>query len=72
MTTATLPELISNAQTTEESFLRHIFVRDQIAEWTKTPLGIAKADGVNYWDVHGKRCSSSSRSTCSRSCTSRR
>src|SRR5438552_6980525 len=55
MTTATLPELISNAQTTEESFLRHIFVRDQMAEWTKTPLVMAKADGVHYWDVHGKR-----------------
>src|SRR5438876_3798560 len=55
MTTATLPELISNAQTTEESFLRHIFVRDQMAEWTKTPLVMAKADGVHYWDVDGKR-----------------
>src|SRR6266576_2371412 len=55
MTTATLPELISNAQTTEESFLRHIFVRDQMAEWTKTPLVMARADGVHYWDVHGKR-----------------
>src|SRR5215211_2647018 len=55
MTTATLPELISNAQTTEESFLRHIFVRDQMAEWTKTPLVMAKADGVHYWDVSGKR-----------------
>src|SRR5437773_10606407 len=55
MTTATLPELISNAQTTEASFLRHIFVRDQMAEWTKTPLVMAKADGVHYWDVHGKR-----------------
>src|SRR6266480_173900 len=55
MTTATLPELISNAQTTEESFLRHIFVRDQMAEWTKTPPVTAKADRVHYWDVHGKR-----------------
>src|SRR5437867_741213 len=52
---ATLPELISHAQTTEESFLRHIFVRDQMAEWSKTPLVMAKADGVHYWDVHGKR-----------------
>src|SRR5262245_4445352 len=51
----TLPELISHAQTTEEQFLRHIFVRDQMHEWSKRPLIMAKADGVHYWDVHGKR-----------------
>src|SRR3954449_2148614 len=55
MSTATLPELISDSQTTEEQFLRHIFVRDQMAEWSKSPLVMAKADGVFYWDVHGKR-----------------
>src|SRR4051794_15696907 len=55
MTTATLPELIADAQTTEEAFLRHIFVRDQMAEWSKAPLVMAKADGVFYWDVTGKR-----------------
>src|SRR5438876_3334330 len=53
--TATLPDLISQAQTTEEQFLRHIFVRDQMAEWSKNPLVMARADGVHYWDVHGKR-----------------
>jgi adenosylmethionine-8-amino-7-oxononanoate aminotransferase len=53
--TATLPDLISAAQTTEEQFLRHIFVRDQMAEWSKQPLIMAKADGVHYWDVHGER-----------------
>jgi len=52
---STMPELISQAQTTEESFLRHIFVRDQMHEWTKDPFIMAKADGVFYWDVHGKR-----------------
>jgi adenosylmethionine-8-amino-7-oxononanoate aminotransferase len=52
---ATLPELISSAQTTEEQFLRHIFVRDQMAEWSKHPLVMARADGVLYWDVYGKR-----------------
>jgi adenosylmethionine-8-amino-7-oxononanoate aminotransferase len=52
---ATLPDLISAAQTTEEQFLRHIFVRDQMAEWSKQPLIMAKADGVHYWDVNGKR-----------------
>jgi adenosylmethionine-8-amino-7-oxononanoate aminotransferase len=55
MTTATLPDLISQAQTTEEQFLRHIFVRDQMAEWSKHPLVMARADGVCYWDVSGKR-----------------
>ena len=50
-----LPDLISDAQTTEETFLRHIFVRDQMAEWSKSPLVMAKAQGVFYWDVTGKR-----------------
>jgi adenosylmethionine-8-amino-7-oxononanoate aminotransferase len=53
--TATLPELIADAQTTEERFLRHIFVRDQMADWSRRPLVMARADGVCYWDVHGKR-----------------
>jgi adenosylmethionine-8-amino-7-oxononanoate aminotransferase len=53
--TATLPDLVSSARTSEEQFLRQIFVRDQMAEWTKQPLVMARADGVHYWDVHGKR-----------------
>src|SRR4051812_14616968 len=52
---ATLPELITEAQATEERFLRQIFVRDQMAEWSKNPLIMARADGVHYWDVSGKR-----------------
>jgi adenosylmethionine-8-amino-7-oxononanoate aminotransferase len=55
MSAATLPDLISHAQTIEEQFLRHIFVRDQMAEWSKSPLIMERADGVYYWDVHGKR-----------------
>jgi adenosylmethionine-8-amino-7-oxononanoate aminotransferase len=55
MTAATLPDLIGDAQTTEEQFLRHIFVRDQMAEWSKAPFVMARADGVHYWDVDGKR-----------------
>src|SRR6266567_2280909 len=55
MSTLTLPEMIAESQTTEEQFLRHIFVRDQMAEWSKSPLVTAKADGVFYWDVAGKR-----------------
>src|SRR5213595_3098003 len=53
--TDSLPDLISDAQTTEERFLRHIFVRDQMAEWSKNPLVMARAEGVHYWDVHGRR-----------------
>jgi adenosylmethionine-8-amino-7-oxononanoate aminotransferase len=52
---STLPDLIADAQTTEERFLRQIFVRDQMAEWSKAPLVMARADGVHYWDVTGKR-----------------
>src|SRR5215831_4099526 len=52
---AKLPELIAEAQATEERFLRQIFVRDQMAQWSKHPLIMAKADGVFYWDAHGKR-----------------
>ena len=55
MSTAVLPDLIAEAQTTEEAFLRQIFVRDQMAEWSKQPLVMARADGVYYWDVSGKR-----------------
>lgn len=48
-------ELIAEAQTSEERFLRQIFIRDQMAEWSKSPLLMSRADGVHYWDVHGKR-----------------
>src|SRR5215831_12485367 len=48
-------DLVPYARTTEEQFLRQIFVRDQMAEWSKNPLIMARADGVHYWDVHGKR-----------------
>src|SRR3954465_372711 len=49
------PEMIAEDQRTGEAFLRHIFVRDQMAEWSKRPLVMARADGVCYWDVTGKR-----------------
>src|SRR5215468_1386293 len=55
MSPTTLPDLIADAQTTEENFLKQIFVRDQMAEWSKHPLVMARADGVYYWDVNGKR-----------------
>src|SRR4051794_33689377 len=53
--TATLPDLIADSQTSETQFLRHIFVRDQMAEWSKSPLIMSRADGIYYWDVTGKR-----------------
>src|SRR5438477_3733994 len=55
MSSAILPDLITHAQTMEEEFLRHIFVRDQMHEWSKQPFIMARADGVFYWDVAGKR-----------------
>lgn len=50
-----VPELIGEAQASEERFLRQIFVRDQMAEWSKHPLIMSRAEGVHYWDVTGKR-----------------
>ncbi|SIN90725.1 Adenosylmethionine-8-amino-7-oxononanoate aminotransferase [Singulisphaera sp. GP187] len=55
MSKSTMPELISEAQTTEEAFLRQIFIRDQMAEWSRSPLIMARAEDVYYWDVNGKR-----------------
>src|SRR5437868_2462661 len=49
------PHLPLPAQTTDEAFLRQIFVRDQMAEWTKQPLVMERADGIFYWDTAGKR-----------------
>jgi adenosylmethionine-8-amino-7-oxononanoate aminotransferase len=48
-------DLVPYVRTTEERFLRQVFVRDQMAEWSQHPLVMAKADGVCYWDVSGKR-----------------
>ena len=48
-------DLITTAQASEEQFLRNIFVRDQMSQWAKAPLIMERADGVHYWDVHGKR-----------------
>lgn len=55
MSSPVMPQLISYAQTSEEQFLRQIFVRDQMSEWSKNPLIMAKADGVTYWDINGKK-----------------
>jgi adenosylmethionine-8-amino-7-oxononanoate aminotransferase len=55
MTFSSLTDAIADAQTTEERFLRRIFVRDQMSEWSKNPLVMARAEGSYYWDVRGKR-----------------
>ncbi|MSR59263.1 MAG: aspartate aminotransferase family protein [Planctomycetaceae bacterium] len=49
------PHLPTALQTLDEPFLRHIFVRDQMHEWSKQPMVMERADGVFYWDVKGKR-----------------
>src|SRR5215213_4491902 len=54
-TVSNVPELIPFARPGEGEFLRQIFVRDQMAEWSKQPLLMARADGVYYEDIHGKR-----------------
>lgn len=60
MTTATspLPLLIEEAQTTEETFLRQIFVRDQMAEWSKQPLVMVRRRRVllgRSWQALSRR-----------------
>ncbi len=47
-------DVISEAQTTEERFLRQVFVRAQMSEFARKPLIMTRADGVHYWDVNGK------------------
>ena len=46
---------ISDAQLTEEKFLRRIFVRDQMTEFVREPLLMSRSDGVYYWDVNDKQ-----------------
>ena len=46
---------ISDAQLTEEKFLRRIFIRDQMTDFVRDPFVISRADGIYYWDVHGKQ-----------------
>jgi adenosylmethionine-8-amino-7-oxononanoate aminotransferase len=47
--------LIPEARVADERFLRQIFVRDQMSAWSKDPLIMSRADGVCYWDIHGRR-----------------
>ena len=51
---STAPE-IPEERTGDEQFLRQIFIRAQMSEFVRDPLLMARADGVYYWDVHGKQ-----------------
>jgi adenosylmethionine-8-amino-7-oxononanoate aminotransferase len=53
--TFSLPGDIADAQTTQEEFLRQIFVRAQMSDFVRDPLIMARADGLYYWDVQGKQ-----------------
>ncbi|MCO6454693.1 MAG: aspartate aminotransferase family protein [Pirellulaceae bacterium] len=58
MTTEASPWIeddLSDQQTAEERFLRQIFIRAQMSEFVREPLMMTRADGVYYWDVHGKQ-----------------
>ena len=52
---AGFPELVTEAQSSQTEFLKHIFVRDQMAAWSRHPLLMSRAEGVCYWDHTGKR-----------------
>ena len=49
-----LSPLIPPEKTIEESSLRQIFIRAQMTDFVKNPLVMQRADGVRYWDIHGK------------------
>ena len=44
-----------DARFAEEQYLRHIMLDYmQMTEFVKDPFIVAKADGIRFWDVHGK------------------
>lgn len=51
---AVSPELIHESETIQEGFLRQILARDQMKEFARNPLVMARSEGVRYWDVQGK------------------
>ena len=45
----------TDAKYATEEFLRHIMLDyRQMTEFVKEPFLVAKADGIRFWDVHGK------------------
>jgi len=55
VTDASIANSISDAQASEEQYLRQIFVRSQMTDFVRDPLLMARAEGVWYEDVNGKR-----------------
>jgi len=53
--TAELPPLITFDATTGEGALRRILARDQMKDFARRPLVMARSEGMYYWDVAGKR-----------------
>ncbi len=47
-------DVITTGESLQEEFLRHLFARDQMKEFCKEPLVMARAEGVRYWDAAGK------------------
>ncbi len=55
MTPPNPTDIISEAQTSEEQFLRQIMVRSQMKSFAADPLIMSRADGVYYWDINDKK-----------------
>ncbi len=49
------PTAIPPESTVEEQHLRQIFVRSQMTQFVADPFVVERADGLHYWDVHGKK-----------------
>lgn len=49
------PGLVDEARVADPDVLRHIFVRDQMQEWSRDPIIMARASGSHYFDLSGKR-----------------
>lgn len=54
MTAQSIANAITDAQTSEEQFLRKIFIRSQMQEFVQDPLIMSQAEGVWYKDINGK------------------
>eukprot|EP01012_Entosiphon_sulcatum_P010682 TRINITY_DN16304_c0_g1_i1.p1 TRINITY_DN16304_c0_g1~~TRINITY_DN16304_c0_g1_i1.p1 ORF type:complete len:476 (-),score=81.77 TRINITY_DN16304_c0_g1_i1:37-1422(-) len=49
------PQLLDASRVANPESLRQIFVRDSMAQWSRNPFIVERAEGVYYWDVNGKR-----------------
>lgn len=48
-------DLIDAQQTLSADYLRQVFVRSQMTQFVEDSFIVSRADGVYYWDVHGKQ-----------------